>query len=119
MKFRLDRIASLIKEETGLIFLYKLQDPDMGMVTVTQVKVSPDLKYAKIYVSIYDKEKRKTVLEKINNIKGMIRKELAAKMKNIRAIPEIVFYLDDTLDYVEKIDSLLKKIHEDDNKQAE
>jgi len=119
MRFRLDRLSALIKEEISLIFLYKLQDPDFGMVTVTQVKISPDLKYSKIYISIYEKEKRKIVLDKVNGIKGMIRMELAQRIKTMRFIPEITFYLDDTQDYVEKIDGLLKKIHEDDNKKPE
>ncbi|MFH0733288.1 MAG: 30S ribosome-binding factor RbfA [bacterium] len=119
MKFRLNRIESLIKEEISLIFLYKLQDPDFRLITITEVKVSHDLKYAKIYISVYDKENRKKALEKANKIKGMIRMELASKMKSLRTIPDITFYIDETLDYVEKIDGLFRKIHEDDNKTAE
>jgi ribosome-binding factor A len=119
MKYRTDRLAALIKEEISLIFLYKLKDPVMGLVTITEVKMSPDLKYAKIYISVYEKDKRQIVLEKVNLVKGMIRAELASKIKNIRAIPELSFFVDDTIDYVEKIEDLLKKVHENDNNETE
>ncbi len=119
MKHRTDRLSALIKEEISLIFLHKLKDPVMGLVTITEVKMSPDLKYAKVYISVYERENRTKVLEKVNSIKGMIRTELAAKIKNIRAIPELSFFVDDTLDYVEKIENLLKKVHENDNNETE
>ncbi len=120
MSYRIDKVESLIKEEISLIFLYKLQDPGLGFITITNVKVSPDLRIAKIYVSVLDKEKRKDVLEKINASNGYIRSELAHRIK-IKFTPELKFFIDDTLDYVEKIEGLIKKIHspgnrEDDNK---
>lgn len=120
MSHRIDKVESLIKEEISLIFLYKLRDPELGFVTITNVKVSPDLRIAKIYISVFDKEKRGAVLEKINASNGYIRSELAHRIK-IKFTPELKFFIDDTLDYVEKIDGLIKKIHsqmdgEDDNK---
>lgn len=119
MSVRLDKVASLIKEEISLIFLYKIQDPSLGLITITGVKVSPDLKNAKIYISIYEKEKRKELLQKVNDIKGFIRTQLAQRVKNLRFVPELNFYIDDTLDYVEKIDGLFKEIHKNDNKNDE
>ena len=119
MSVRLDKVASLIKEEISLIFLYKIQDPSLGLITITGVKVSPDLKNAKIYISIYEKEKRKELLQKVNDIKGFIRTQLAQRVKNLRFVPELNFYIDDTLDYVEKMDGLFKEIHKNDNKNDE
>lgn len=119
MSVRLDKVASLIKEEISLIFLYKIQDPSLGLITITGVKVSPDLKNAKIYISIYEKEKRKELLQKVNDIKGFIRTQLAQRVKNLRFVPELSFYIDDTLDYVEKMDGLFKEIHKNDNKNDE
>ncbi len=119
MKYRIDRLSALIKEELSLIFLYKVKDPVLGLVTITEVKMSPDLKYAKVYFSVYEKEKRPLVMEKVNSVKGMIRTELASKIKNIRFIPELSFFIDDTIDYVERIDDLLKKVHENDNKETD
>lgn len=119
MSVRLDKVANLIKEEISLIFLYKVQDPTLGLITITSVKVSPDLKNAKVYFSVYQKEKREELLKKVNDIKGFIRSQLAQRLRNLRFIPDLVFYIDDTLDYVEKIDGLFKEIHKNDNKENE
>jgi len=116
MAHRIDKIEHLIKEEVSMIFLYKLQDPAFGLLTVTNVKVSPDLKIAKIYISVFEKEKREAVLEKIREKTGFIRTELAHRIR-IKFTPELKFFIDDTLDYVEKIEGLIKKIHENDNKE--
>ncbi len=115
MSIRIDKIAELLKEELSLIFLYKIQDPALGMLTVTGVKVSPDLKNAKVYISIYEKDGRQTKIAKLNDIKGYIRTQLASKVNHLRNIPDLDFYLDDTQDYVEKIEDIFKKIHKDDN----
>ncbi|HOI30563.1 MAG TPA: 30S ribosome-binding factor RbfA [Melioribacteraceae bacterium] len=113
MTHRLDKVSSLIKEELSLIFLHKVQDSAAGLVTVTSVKISPDLRHAKVYLSVYAKEKRDDVLEKVNGLKGMIRSELASRV-NMRYVPELHFFIDDTLDYVEKIEGLFKQIHSTD-----
>ncbi|MBX3008759.1 MAG: 30S ribosome-binding factor RbfA [Melioribacteraceae bacterium] len=114
MSFRLQKVESLIKEEVSLIFLHKIQDPNFSLITITNVKVSPDLRHAKIYLSVFRKEKREEVLEKVEEIKGMIRGELAGRIK-MRYIPDLHFFIDDTIDYVEKMEGLFKKIHESDN----
>lgn len=116
MSFRLQKVESLIKEEVSLIFLHKIQDPNFSLITITNVKVSPDLRHAKIYLSVFRKEKREEVLEKVEEIKGMIRGELAGRIK-MRYIPDLHFFIDDTIDYVEKMEGLFKKIHESDNEQ--
>ncbi|MFZ0455722.1 MAG: 30S ribosome-binding factor RbfA [Ignavibacteriaceae bacterium] len=120
MSRRIERVEKLIKEEVSLIFLHELQDKlpnnEIGFVTITSVKVSADLKIAKVYLSVFDKEKRDEVLEKIKLKTGFIRSLLASRLK-IKFTPELKFFIDDTLDYVEKIEGLIKKIHnEDDNK---
>ncbi len=118
MSHRIEKVEHLIKEEISLIFLRKLQDSSLGLITITNVKLSPDLRVAKVYISVFEKEKREFVLEKISSVTGYIRSELASKIR-IRFIPELRFYIDDTLDYVEKIENLIKKIHKDDNKGDE
>lgn len=115
MAHRIDKLEHLIKEEVSMIFLYKLHDPALGLITITNVKISPDLKIAKIYISVFEKEKREAVIEKIRERTGFIRTELAHRIR-IKFIPELKFFVDDTLDYVEKIEGLIKKIHENDNK---
>jgi ribosome-binding factor A len=117
MSHRIDKIEHLIKEEISLIFLYKMDDPALSLITITNVKVSPDLKMVKIYLSVFDKEKRELVLEKVKASTGYIRSELAQRIR-IRYVPELRFFIDDTIDYVEKIENLIKKIHDDDDKQS-
>ncbi len=117
MSYRIDKVEHLIKEEISLIFLHKLSNMDLGFITITNVRVSPDLKTAKIYLSVLEKEKRELVLDKLDAKKGYIRTELAHRIR-IKFIPELKFFLDDTLDYVEKIEGLIKKIHEDDDNKT-
>lgn len=117
MSHRIDKIEKLIKEEISLIFLFKLQELGLGLMTITNVRISADLKIAKVYISIMEKEKREEALEKIKSKTKFIRSELASRI-TIKFVPELKFFLDDTLDYVEKIDALIKKIHETDDKKG-
>jgi len=116
MSVRLDKISALIKDELSLIFLHEINNPDIGFLTITNVKVTPDLRNARIYFSVYEKEKREKTLAKINEMKSTVRMLLAGRINYLRHIPEIDFYLDETLDYVEKIENLFKEIHKNDNK---
>lgn len=119
MSVRLKKMSALIKEELSLILLHKIHDPSLGFLTITNVKLSPDLKIAKVYISIYEREKRDLIMEKVNEINGFIKSQLAVKLKNMRQIPELAFYVDDTLEYVEKMENIFKEIHKDDNKKTE
>lgn len=118
MSIRKEKIEHLIKEELSLIFLHKLQDPELGLLTITKVTVSPDVSIAKVYFSVYQKENREIILEKVNDLKGLIRGQLSQKVK-LRHTPELHFFIDDTLDYVEKMEDLFKKLHEDDKQSNE
>lgn len=116
MSHRVDRVEHLVKEEISDILLHKVNDVDLGFITVTNVRMSPDLRVASIYLSVFEKEKREIVLERVKDRTGFIRTELAHRIR-IRFVPELRFFIDDTLDYVEKIEGLIKKIHENDNKE--
>lgn len=115
---RVDKVEKLIKEEISYILLYKMQDEDLGFITVTDVKVSADLKIAKVYLSVLQKERRDFVLNKINQRLGHIRSELAHRI-SIKFVPELKFFIDDTLDYVEKIEGLINEIHKKNNNQSD
>ena len=81
-----------------------------AMVTVSEVRVSPDLSIAKVYVSIFPSEKQEEVMKLLEENNKAIRGELGRKVaKQLRIVPELDFYLDTTLDYVEHIEELLKK----------
>jgi ribosome-binding factor A len=107
---RLEKVASLLKRELSLSFQRGMNIHYQGvMITVTQVRVSPDLGLAKVYLSFFPAEKRASTLELVQNRTVLIRKELAAEVaKQLRKVPDLAFYLDDSLDYFEEIDRLLK-----------
>lgn len=80
------------------------------MITVTTARVSPDLSLAKIYLSIFPSKDSEEALGKITDNTPRIRNELGNKVRNqLRIVPEIAFYLDDSLDYIDNIDSILNK----------
>jgi ribosome-binding factor A len=118
MSIRQEKISNLLKETLSMIFLQKVKDPELGLITITKMNVTPDLKIAKVYVSVYEKEKRKYVLEHLESIKGFLRSELAKKV-NLRITPELFFYIDDSQDYIDKINELISSIKNDDNKRNE
>ena len=83
---------------------------DGAMLTVSGVKVTPDLALAKVYVSVFPSSKAESVMEQLQNETSRLRGELGRRVaKQLRIVPELAFYLDDSLDYVEHIDELLKK----------
>ena len=108
---RLEKIGSLIKRELSLIFQQNMGTMFKGMmITVTSVRVSPDMGLAKSYLSFFPTEKKEEGLQMVEEKNLHIRKLLGnAVGKQIRKIPELSFYIDDSLDYFEEIDKLLKK----------
>ena len=107
---RQQKVARLLQKEIGEIF--SLQKVSLGissMVSVTQVRVSPDLGIAKSYLSLFPSSNREEDLDKIRQKSSEIRYVLGKEnRKQLRHIPELHFYLDDSFDYAEKIDQLLK-----------
>ena len=81
-----------------------------GLITVTTVRVSPDLGLAKVYLSLFPVQDKQAVLEKVKNITHRLRGELGNRVgKQLRIVPDLNFYIDDSLDRIEEIDNLLKK----------
>lgn len=110
---RFNRIEEEIKKEISNIIFNKLKNPDVtGLISVTKVKVTTDLKFAKVYVSILNAKNTKGTLRGLKQASGFIRAELA-KTINLRNTPEIIFELDDSMEYGAKIDSILKDIMKD------
>lgn len=109
-KTRLGRIDEEYRKEISQIISYELKNPNVtGIVSVTKVRVTNDLKYAKVYVSILNSKNVKETLAGLKKSAGFIRSELAKRV-NLRNTPEITFELDDSLEYGAKIDSILKQI---------
>ena len=107
---RQSRIEGVIKEEISIFFQRNAREICLGaMVTVTVVRVSPDLSSAKCYLSIFAGPPKDEVLENIQTFSSKIRGEVGRSLKNMKHIPTLSFYIDDSLDYASKIDELLKK----------
>ena len=107
---RLGRINEEYKKELGVIIDQKLKNPNVtGLISVTKVKVTNDLKYAKVYVSILNSKNVKDTLSALKKSSGYIRSELARRV-NLRNTPELIFELDDSIEYGTKIDAILKEI---------
>lgn len=107
---RQKKVAKLIQKEVADIFLHKGREYSHGkMISITKVRMSPDLSYARIYISIFPSDKNNEIFNSIQDITPKIRFELGSKVRSqLRIIPEISFYIDDSLDYIDKIDKLLK-----------
>jgi len=107
---RMNRIDEEYRKELSQIISYELKNPNItGLISVTKVKVTNDLKYAKVYVSILNSKNVKDTLANLKKSAGFVRTELARRI-NLRNTPEIIFELDDSMEYGAKIDSILKDI---------
>lgn len=106
---RQQKVSRLLQREFGDIFQKNAKTLANGkMITVTIVRISPDLGVAKIYLSIFPSDNSEEILKTINSAKSELRYELGKRVKNqLRVVPELSFFIDDSLDYVEKIDQLL------------
>ena len=116
---RIGRIDEEYRKELSQIIGYELKNPNVtGMISVTKVKVTTDLKYAKVYVSILNSKNIKDTMDGLKKSSGFIRSELAKRV-NLRNTPELIFEIDDSLEYGAKIDSILKEILPDKTKNIE
>jgi len=108
---RQSKVARLVQKELGDYFQREAGFLAPGkLITVTIVRVSPDLSFARVFLSIFPNADQEKVIQKIIDATKTIRMELGRKIRNqVRIIPELVFQIDDSMDYFEKIDSLLKK----------
>lgn len=107
---RQNRIEGVIREELSTFFQRNARDICLGaMVTVTVVRVTSDLSIAKCYLSVFAGPDKEEVLENIKINTSKIRGDVGKRLKNMRKIPSLMFYIDDSLDYANEIDELLKK----------
>ncbi len=106
---RQNKIARLLQKELGDIFLLQTKSMHGVLVSVSAVRISPDMSIARVYISIFPSEKGEELIKNINANMKSIRYELGTRVRfQLRIIPELKFFLDDSLDYLERIDELLK-----------
>lgn len=114
---RLDRINEELKREISNIINYEVKNSNItGMISVTGVKITPDLRYAKVSVSMLNSKNVKQTLAGLKAASGFIRSRIAEKV-NLRITPELVFELDESLKYGERIDKILQDITKDWKKE--
>ena len=107
---RMDKVNEELKREISIIIDQELKNPNItGIISVTKVRTSPDLKYAKVYISLLNCNSKKNTLEGLKNATGFIRTEIAKRV-NLRYTPELVFKIDDSMEYGNHIENILKEI---------
>jgi ribosome-binding factor A len=110
---RQKRVASLIKEELSHLLIEGIQDSSSGLITITRVEMSPDLKTAHIYLSLFGGEQNEAIIELLDEKKGYLRKSIASKVK-LKYNPLLIFSFDPNPDYEAKIDKLIENIRKDE-----
>lgn len=109
----MNRIDEELKKEISNIINFELNNPKVtGLISVTKVKVTPDLRFARVYVSMINEKNKKATLSALKTSSGHIRTEVAKKV-NLRTTPEIIFEFDESLEYGAKIDSIIREISKD------
>ena len=118
---RQKQVAGVINHELNDIFLRMgLNMSEGGMISISSVKITPDLFEARIYLSFFQVKDNEAMLKRIQERGRDIRKELGIRVRHqLRSIPELTFYIDDTLDYVFKMEELLKQVRQDPTNKKE
>lgn len=107
---RLSKIERLLQKELGDIFQKQTQGMPGTLISVSVVRISPDLSVARVYLSFFPSGKAKELLEAVRANTKAIRYDLGQRIRlQVRKIPELSFFIDDSLDYIEHIDQLLQK----------
>ncbi len=120
MSIRTEKLASVIKQDLGEI-LQRNYQPQGAFITITQVRMTDDLSIAKVYLSVFSPGRDPEPIYKyLDDHQSDIRYQLASRIKNqVRRIPELIFYQDDTSEYVNKIESLFSKVKSDEPENDE
>lgn len=108
---RMQKVNEELKREIGVILTTKLNNSSLkkGLISVTDVKTTPDFKYARVYVSMMNVGNKKEALKVLKKSSGFVRSEIAKKV-NLKNTPEIVFEFDESIEYGDRIDHILKEI---------
>jgi ribosome-binding factor A len=113
MSLRAHRVAEQMKKELGEIISRKIKDPRVGFVTVTDVEVTGDLQQAKVFISVLgNEEEKENTLKGLAKATGFIRSEIGQRIR-LRKTPEISFEFDESIQYGNKIEKLLKELNEE------
>ena len=116
---RPERVAQSVQQLLGEIFARGMRDPRIGFVTITGVKMSPDLREARVYYAVHgDTEQRKHTAQGLESARGFIRREIAAQLR-LRITPDLHFSYDEAIDRGERVEQLIRQVHEEDKGRGE
>jgi len=118
MSLRSEKVASIVKEELGTLFQRNFPMEEFGLLTVTEVRMSPDLKNAKVFISVFgdDARKQKT-LSLLEEKKAFVRQSVGRNVR-LRFTPTIEFSLDETMDKAISLETIFKKIHDEESQRG-
>ena len=107
------QVASILQEELSLVIQRELKDPRLGFASITRVDVSPDIRYARVFVSVYGSvDEQESTIEALNHASGYIRKLVGPRL-SLRFIPSFSFVLDNSMEHAERIARLLNDVQDD------
>ena len=116
---RPDRVAQMVQQLLGEIFARGMRDPRIGLVTITGVKMSPDLREARVYWTVHGTpEQRQHTAKGLENARGFLRREIGLELK-LRVVPELHFTYDEAIDRGERIEQLIKQVHDEDKHRGD
>lgn len=110
MSIKISRLANILVQEISYILSTEVKDKNIKFVTVTDVKLTNDLSFAKVYVTVLDDDKREETMSSLNKAKGFIRSELHDRV-DMRYIPEITFVYDESIEYGNKIENIINELN--------
>jgi ribosome-binding factor A len=113
---RVERVAAQLRQEISEIIVRDLKDPRIEMTSVTHIKLSPDLRSATVKVSVLgEPDSQRAAVDGLEHAKGFIRRELGARLSNLRFAPELHFQLDEGIAYSVRVSQLLKEVQKEGN----
>jgi ribosome-binding factor A len=111
---RPERVAQMVQHLLGELFARGMRDPRIGLVTITGVKMSPDLREARVFWTVHgDSEQRKHTGRGLQNARGFLRHEIGVQLK-LRVTPELRFTYDEAIDRGERIEQLIRQVHDEE-----
>lgn len=112
MSIKIERLNSIFVKEISYILQNEVKDPIIKFVTVTGCEITNDLSFAKVYVAVLDNEKKKDIMKALDGAKSFVRGEISKRVE-IRHTPELRFIFDDSIEYGNKIEKIIKELHEE------
>src|SRR6266851_1985369 len=112
MPHRVDKVAAQLREELSEILSQRVRDPRVGMMTVVDVDVSPDLRTARVRVSTLGSDaERRQAMEALEHARGFVRRQLALRLRSLRRVPELRFVDDRNIEYAVHIGQVIQELH--------